>query len=64
MAGMNTSDAGVTGNDMGASRNLPASLEPELRKIIDTADARVAAIELEAIKEARQITQRSEAEAR
>ncbi len=61
---MNTSDAGVTGNDTGAARNLPASLEPELRKIIDTAVARVAAIELEAIKEARQITQRSEVEAR
>ena len=46
------------------SRDLPAALEPELRRIIDTAVARVAAIELEAIKEARQITQRSEVEAR
>ena len=44
--------------------NLPAALEPELRRIIDTAVARVAAIELEAIREARHLTQRSEHEAR
>jgi hypothetical protein len=47
-----------------AASNLPAALEPELRRIIDTAVARVAAIELEAIKEARELTQRSEQEAR
>ena len=80
MAIINRSDAGVTENDVGAqtspdpaaheepetlaSRDLPTALEPELRRIIDTAVARVAAIELEAIKEARQITQRSEVEAR
>jgi hypothetical protein len=45
-------------------RDLPAALEPELRRIIDTAVARVAAIELEAIREARQLSQRSEHEAR
>ena len=44
--------------------NLPAALEPELRRIIDTAVARVAAIELEAIREARHLTERSEHEAR
>jgi hypothetical protein len=43
---------------------LPTALEPELRKIIDTAVARVAAIELEAIREARELTQRSEQDAR
>jgi outer membrane biosynthesis protein TonB len=43
---------------------LPSALEPELRRIIDTAVARVAAIELEAIREARDLTQRSEQEAR
>ena len=43
---------------------LPSALEPELRRIIDTAVARVAAIELEAIREARELTQRSEQEAR
>lgn len=47
-----------------AASNLPAALEPELRRIIDTAVARVAAIELEAIREARELTQRSEYEAR
>ena len=47
-----------------AASNLPAALEPELRRIIDTAVARVAAIELEAIREARELTQRSEQEAR
>jgi hypothetical protein len=46
------------------TQDLPAALEPELRRIIDTAVARVAAIELEAIREARQLTQRSEQEAR
>ena len=46
------------------SESLPAALEPELRKIIDTAVARVAAIELEAIRDARELTQRSEQEAR
>jgi hypothetical protein len=43
---------------------LPSALEPELRRIIDTAVARVAAIELEAIRDARELTQRSEQEAR
>jgi outer membrane biosynthesis protein TonB len=43
---------------------LPSALEPELRRIIDTAVARVAAIELDAIREARELTQRSEEEAR
>jgi hypothetical protein len=47
-----------------AASNLPSALEPELRRIIDTAVARVAAIELEAIREARELTQRSEQEAR
>ena len=47
-----------------APGNLPDALEPELRRIIDTAVARVAAIELEAIREARHLTQRSEHEAR
>jgi hypothetical protein len=47
-----------------AASNLPEALEPELRRIIDTAVARVAAIELEAIKEARELTQRSEQEGR
>ena len=46
------------------AETLPSALEPELRRIIDTAVARVAAIELEAIREAREITQRSEQEAR
>jgi outer membrane biosynthesis protein TonB len=46
------------------TESLPAALEPELRRIIDTAVARVAAIELEAIRDARELTQRSEAEAR
>ena len=46
------------------AETLPAALEPELRRIIDTAVARVAAIELEAIREARELTQRSEQEAR
>ena len=46
------------------AETLPAALEPELRRIIDTAVARVAAIELEAIHEARELTQRSEKEAR
>ena len=46
------------------AETLPAALEPELRRIIDTAVARVAAIELEAIHEARELTQRSEQEAR
>lgn len=46
------------------SEGLPSALEPELRRIIDTAVARVAAIELEAIRDAREITQRSEQEAR
>jgi hypothetical protein len=45
-------------------RNLPAALEPELRRIIDTAVARVAEIELEAIREARHLNERSEREAR
>jgi hypothetical protein len=46
------------------TESLPAALEPELRKIIDTAVARVAAIELDAIRDARELTQRSEREAR
>lgn len=46
------------------TETLPEALEPELRRIIDTAVARVAAIELEAIREARELTQRSEEEAR
>jgi hypothetical protein len=46
------------------AETLPSALEPELRRIIDTAVARVAAIELEAIREARELTQRSEQEAR
>ena len=46
------------------TQELPAALEPELRRIIDTAVAGVAAIELEAIREARHLTQRSEREAR
>jgi hypothetical protein len=46
------------------TESLPSALEPELRRIIDTAVARVAAIELEAIREARELTQRSEEEAR
>ena len=43
---------------------LPSALEPELRNIIDTAVARVAEIELAAIREARTLTQRSEEEGR
>jgi hypothetical protein len=43
---------------------LPVALEPELRRIIDTAVARVASIELEAIRESRRLTQRSEEEGR
>jgi hypothetical protein len=43
---------------------LPAALEPELRKIIDTAVAQVAAIELDAIRQSRALTQRSEEEGR
>ena len=43
---------------------LPAALEPELRKIIDTAVARVAAIELDAIRQSRALTQRSEEQGR
>jgi len=43
---------------------LPAALEPELRKIIDTAVARVAAIELDAIRQSRALTQRSEQQGR
>jgi nicotinate-nucleotide--dimethylbenzimidazole phosphoribosyltransferase len=46
------------------NETLPLALEPELRRIIDTAVARVASIELEAIRESRQLTQRSEEEAR
>jgi outer membrane biosynthesis protein TonB len=46
------------------AQTLPAALEPELRRIIDTAVARVASIELDAIREARELTQRSEQEAR
>jgi hypothetical protein len=46
------------------NETLPLALEPELRKIIDTAVARVATIELEAIRESRQLTQRSEEESR
>jgi hypothetical protein len=46
------------------AEKLPSALEPELRRIIDTAVARVAAIELDAIREARELTQRSEQEAR
>jgi hypothetical protein len=46
------------------AETLPSALEPELRRIIDTAVARVAAIELDAIREARELTQRSEQEAR
>jgi hypothetical protein len=47
-----------------ANETLPAALEPELRKIIDTAVARVASIELEAIRESRKLTQRTEEEGR
>ena len=54
----------VAGPAQSAAGNLPAALEPELRRIIDTAVARVAAIELDAIREARELTQRSEREAR
>jgi hypothetical protein len=54
----------VAGHAQSAASNLPSALEPELRRIIDTAVARVAAIELEAIREARELTQRSEQEAR
>ena len=46
------------------SETLPVALEPELRRIIDTAVARVASIELEAIRESRKLTQRSEEEGR
>lgn len=46
------------------TESLPSALEPELRRIIDAAVARVAAIELEAIRDARELTQRSEQEAR
>ena len=46
------------------NETLPVALEPELRRIIDTAVARVASIELEAIRESRQLTQRSEEEGR
>ena len=46
------------------SETLPVALEPELRRIIDTAVARVASIELEAIRESRQLTQRTEEESR
>ena len=43
---------------------LPAALEPELRRIIDTAVARVAAIELDAIRQSRALTLRTEEEGR
>jgi hypothetical protein len=46
------------------NETLPLALEPELRTIIDTAVARVASIELQAIRESRQLTQRSEEEGR
>jgi hypothetical protein len=46
------------------NETLPVALEPELRNIIDTAVARVASIELQAIRESRQLTQRSEEEGR
>jgi hypothetical protein len=46
------------------NETLPLALEPELRKIIDTAVARVASVELQAIRESRQLTQRSEEESR
>ncbi len=46
------------------NETLPVALEPELRRIIDTAVARVASIELEAIRESRRLTQRSEEEGR
>ena len=46
------------------SETLPVALEPELRRIIDTAVARVASIELQAIRESRQLTQRTEEESR
>jgi hypothetical protein len=46
------------------SETLPVALEPELRRIIDTAVARVASIELEAIRESRQLTLRTEEEGR
>ena len=44
--------------------SLPSALEPELRKIIDTAVARVAEIELDAIRQSRALTQRSEEQGR
>ena len=43
---------------------LTAALEPEVRQIIDTVVARVAEIEQEALREARELSQRSEQGAR
>jgi len=43
---------------------LTAALEPEVRQIIDTVVARVAEIEQEAVREARELSQRSEQGAR
>ena len=42
------------------AKRLPPGLAPELRKIVDTAVARVAEIELDAIRQAQELTQRSE----
>ncbi len=54
----------VAGAPSARHEALPSALEPELRKIIDTAVARVAAIELDAIRQSRALTQRSEEEGR
>jgi hypothetical protein len=45
-------------------QTLPSALEPELRKIFDDAVARVAEVELDAIRKSRELTQRSEEEGR
>ncbi len=44
--------------------SLSAALEPELRRVIDTAVAKVAAIELDAIQQTRELTQRAAQEGR
>jgi ABC-type transporter Mla subunit MlaD len=44
--------------------HLLASIEPELKEVIDTAVARVAEVELTAVQQAQQLIARSEQEAR
>ncbi len=57
-------DQAISEGPTSQHETLPAALEPELRSIIDTAVARVAAIELDAIRQSRALTQRTEEEGR